>query len=193
MVERGVNIDKPPERSTSPDASIVVPDTPGVWYVVFCKPRREVEAETHLARQQYRVYLPRLATQRRHDGRWVDAVEPLFPRYLFVAQRHDQQSLTPVRSTQGVTDFVRFGGQVASVNAPAIAALQMREREELAAPLRRQPFRVGGPVKFAAGSFAGLIGVYDIEAEQERVYVLLEFLGKTNRIKVPRDWIVPVT
>ena len=35
------------------------------WYAVMCKPRQEALAETNLANQGYRVYLPRLATQSR--------------------------------------------------------------------------------------------------------------------------------
>ena len=38
----------------------------------------------------------------------------------------------------------------------------------------------------------GLEGVFDMEASQQRVYVLLELLGKLNKVPVARDWLVPV-
>jgi len=71
------------------------------WYAVLCKPRREALAETNLVNQGYRVYLPLLATQHRRDGKWVDTVEPLFPRYLFIAAGREQQGFAAVRSTLG--------------------------------------------------------------------------------------------
>jgi len=48
-------------------------------------------------------------------------------------------------------------------------------------------------VRFLAGPFTGLDGVFEVEAGQDRVYVLLEFLGKLNKVKVCRDWLVPAT
>ena len=66
------------------------------WYAVMCKPRQEVLAEANLVNQGYRVYLPRLATQNRRAGKWIDTIEPLFPRYLFISPKDEQQSLAPV-------------------------------------------------------------------------------------------------
>jgi len=161
------------------------------WFAVQCKPRREVLAETNLGNQGYRVYLPRLATQRRRDGRWVDTVEPLFPRYLFLAAGSERQSLAPVRSTPGVCGLVRFGGQPAAIPEAVVESLRARQDPATGAFARRSPFTPGARVEFRAGPFAGLEGVFDMEASQERVYVLLELLGKLNRVPVARDWLVP--
>ena len=65
------------------------------WYAVMCKPRQEMLAEANLANQGYRVFLPRLATQTRRAGKWIETIEPLFPRYLFVAPNDERQSLVP--------------------------------------------------------------------------------------------------
>ena len=52
-------------------------------YAVVCKPRCEARAEFNLVNQGYQVFLPRLAAQTRRNGKWVDSLEPLLPRYLF--------------------------------------------------------------------------------------------------------------
>jgi transcriptional antiterminator RfaH len=161
------------------------------WFAVQCKPRREALAEANLLNQGYRVYLPRLATQRRRDGRWVDTVEPLFPRYLFLATGSERQSLAPVRSTLGVCGLVRFGGQPAVIPEAVVASLRARQDPAIGALARRSPFTPGARVEFRAGPFAGLEGVIDMEASHERVYVLLELLGKLNKVPVARDWLVP--
>lgn len=160
------------------------------WYAVFTKPRREALAEENLQRQGYSVCLPRLATQRRRNGKWIDAVEPLFPRYLFVAAGNECQSLAPVRSTLGVCGLVRFGGQLATVPEAVVEALRHRQDPDTEACARRSPFRPGEGVEFRTGPFTGLKGIFDMEAGEERVYVLLDLLGKTNRMKVSRDWLV---
>jgi transcriptional antiterminator RfaH len=161
------------------------------WHAVLCKPRREALAESNLVNQGYRVYLPRLATQRRRDGKWVDSVEPLFPRYLFLAAGNKHQGLAPVRSTLGVSALVRFGGQPASIPETVVESLRARQDPDTGACARRSLFKPGAPVEFRAGPFTGLDGVFDIDAGEDRVYVLLEFLGKLNKVKVCRDWLVP--
>jgi hypothetical protein len=34
-------------------------------------------------------------------------------------------------------------------------------------------------------------GIFAAESPDARVFVLLEFLGKVNKVKVSRDWLVP--
>lgn len=160
------------------------------WYAVLCKPRREEVAEANLLNQGYRVYLPRLATQRRRDGKWIDTIEPLFPRYLFIAAGREQQGFSSVRSTLGVSNMVRFGGQPATVPEAVVEALRGRQDPATGACARRSLFQTGEAVQFRTGPFAGLEGVFEVEAGEDRVFVLLEFLGKINKVKVSRDWLV---
>ena len=160
------------------------------WYAVLTKPRREAVAEENLRNQGFRVYLPRLATERRRGGKWVSSLEPLFPRYLFLAAGRSQ-TFAPVRSTLGVASMVSFGGQPAVVPHSVIDALKSREDPDTGACDERAPLKPGDQVEFRAGPFAGLDGVFSMESGEDRVYVLLEFLGKLNRVKVDRNWLVP--
>ena len=79
------------------------------WYVVFCKPRQEAVAEENLLRQSFHVYLPRIRMKQRRGGQWVDCVEVLFPRYLFIRIDPHWRSAAPVRSTRGAVGLLRFG------------------------------------------------------------------------------------
>ena len=162
------------------------------WYAVLCKPRRELLAEVNLLNQGYGVFLPRLATQYRRKSKWIESVEPLFPRYLFVATTEERQGLSPVRSTPGVSDLVRFGGQPATVPTTIMDVLRERRDPSTGACARRERFAPGAAVTFSDGPFAGLDGIFDIAAGENRVFVLLELLGKLNKVKVCRDWLVPV-
>ena len=162
-----------------------------LWYAVLCKPRREVVAEANLINQGYRVYLPRLATQCRRAGKWSDTVEPLFPRYLFVSPSDERQSLAPVRSTLGVSELVKFGGQPATIAETVLNALRGQHDPVTGACISRNVFKADAPVKFRAGPFMGLEGVFAAETADARVFVLLDFLGKTNKVKVNRDWLEP--
>ncbi len=160
------------------------------WHAVLCKPRREQLAEENLRNQGFEVYMPRMVTERRRAGQWKEIIEPLFPRYLFLKVRDDRQNLSPVRSTLGVVGFVRFGGMPATV--PEVVISNLRSRADPESGLHRARaslFPAGTQVRFAAGPFSGLEGVFEMESADARVIVLLEFLGKTNRVTVNRDWV----
>lgn len=160
------------------------------WYAISCRPRKEALAEENLLRQGFHVYLPRIRIPRRRRGRWVDVVEVLFPRYIFIQIDPLQRSTAPVRSTRGVVDLVRFGGQPAVVPNAVMNALKRREDPDSGLHYdSRPPMRSGEPIKLIDGPFAGMDGVFAQEDGQKRVIVLLELLGKANQISVRLDWI----
>jgi transcriptional antiterminator RfaH len=160
------------------------------WYAVSCKPRQEAVAEENLLRQGFHVYLPRIRIRQRRRGHWLDAVEVLFPRYIFIRIDPLQRSTATIRSTRGVVGLVRFGGQPAVVPDAVMDAL--REREDAASGLhedKRPLFSAGEAIKLVDGPLAGMEGVFTQKDGDIRVIVLLELLGKANKVTVSRDWI----
>ena len=160
------------------------------WYAVCCKPRQETVAEENLLRQGFRVYLPRIRIRQRRRGQWLDAVEVLFPRYIFIRLDPQRRSIAPVRSTRGVVGLVRFGGQPAVVpDAVMDALLQRADAASGLHPDKRPLFSAGEPIKLVDGPLSGMEGVFTQMDGDKRVIVLLELLGKANKVTVSRDWI----
>lgn len=160
------------------------------WYAVNCKPRQESVAEENLHRQGFHVYLPRIQTVRRARGRWVDGVEALFPRYLFIRVDPERRSLSPVRSTRGANGLVRFGGCAVMVPDEVIAALQRRQDPETGVvPNDRTLFAAGETIRVVDGPLAGMDGVFCEQDGDMRAILLLELLGKLHRTSVDRCWI----
>jgi transcriptional antiterminator RfaH len=158
------------------------------WFVVCCKPRQELVAQENLLRQGFRVYLPQIKVRKRSKGTWIDKIEALFPRYLFIQVDPEMQSISPVRSTRGVVGLVRFAGQPAIMANEVISVLIQREDSDSGLHQDdRLLFCAGEPVKLLEGSLAGMEGVFVQEDGEKRVIVLLELLGKTNKVKVNRD------
>lgn len=159
------------------------------WYVVSCKPRQEVVAQENLRRQGFEVYLPRIRVRQRRRDRWVESVQVLFPRYLFVHVDRGVQSTASIRSTRGAVGLVRFGGEPATVPSRVIAAII--EREGAGVHDQLQPaFQPGDPVRMLEGPFAGIDGIFASADGEKRAVLLIELLGKTNRVRVDRDWII---
>jgi len=164
------------------------------WYVIHTKPRNESVAEEHLRRQAFETYLPRLKQERKRGGKWVDVIEPLFPRYLFVRLDPARQSIAPIRSTYGVSALVMFGGRLCPL--PDEIVQELRGTASLDTGLHvipRHQLKEGDAVIVDSGPFKGLRGVFKASSGQERVAVLLELMGRMATVVLNGSNVVPAT
>ena len=154
------------------------------WYVVATKTREEEKARINLERQGYVVFLPKLSLKKRRKGHWQVVTESLFPGYLFVALELGEDDPAPIRSTVGCIGLVRFAHAYTPVPGELIESLQAIESE---ANDVEAPFKPGDKVRFVSGPFAGIEAVFDMARGGERAQVLLQLLGKQQRITVGID------
>ncbi len=86
--------------------------------------------------------------------------------------------------------MVRFGGDPAVVPDDVMDALLECADSVTGLHQDRGPqFCAGEKVKLVEGPLTGLEGIFSQQDGEKRVIVLLELLGKANRIRVSRDWI----
>ena len=149
------------------------------------KARQERKAVTNLQDQGFNVYLP--STPRRDQFGDALGLEPLFPGYCFCAA-HMEQSISPLRSTPGVLSVVRFGQQIAYINALAIDRIKKAE-SYLAENPTEGSIQAGDKVRIVDGPLAGLEGLAS-NTGQKRIEVLIEMLGQHQRLRCDRDQIV---
>jgi len=158
------------------------------WYAVQTRSRQESLAEENLQRQCYTTYLPKIRVRKCGRERWTKVVEPLFPRYLFIRVDAGQQSLSRVRSTQGVAALVRFGQVLKPVPDEEIEGLRRAENPDAhhyhAGEWPHQP---GDEVRILEGPCAGLSGIFQVASGKVRALPLLEMLGRQNSVTVAMD------
>lgn len=159
------------------------------WYLLRTKPRQETIAAEHLERQHFQVCLPLYRCSRRKKGSWTEVREPMFPGYLFVHLDLERQNCAPIRSTRGVSDFVRFGAEPKPVPNAIVETLL---RSDTGAADSVEPlFKPGDPVAIVSGGFAGLKAIFQAEKGSDRVILLLDLLGRCVSIALHRDEVVP--
>lgn len=162
------------------------------WYVVHTHANAEAKALTHLTRQGYDAYLPRQRRWRRHARRRELVLRPLFPRYLFVAHDLFEMPWRPILSTVGVSGLVRRGDRPAPV--PPGVVEEIREQERLHAFDQTGDARklhAGDQVRVMNGPFADLMGKFCGLADRERVFVLLDMLGREVRTCLAVEAVAP--
>ncbi len=164
------------------------------WYAVFTKPRKEMLAEENLKRQAFETCLPLIREERRRRNKWEKVIGPLFPRYLFVRFDPVVKNSAPIRSTQGVIKLVRFGDQLIPLPEGFIENLvNYIEDEQGIRESARPLFQPGDWVRILHGPFAEYQGIYQKQNAEERVLILMEFMGQTQRLWLPRDQVAPVS
>ncbi len=152
------------------------------WYVCFTKPRQEAFALGQLQAQGYEGYLPEITRWVRGGRAWKRSASAMFPRYLFVRPASAAQSISPIRSTAGVSTLVKFGHHLATLPETHLQALR-GVLDELRLAMPNQPFTPGMSVAFAEGPLKGLEGIVSTIAE-ERVTVLFTLMGQPQRVAV---------
>ena len=162
------------------------------WHLVMTKPASEAKAVVHLQRQGYVVYFPRLSKKILSRGRWLDRIVALFPRYLFVQVNSHQQSLASIRSTVGVAGLVRFGIDYIIVPDEVVATLRRKEDPAVGLHCLRTSewIKPGELVRIAAGALSGLEGIFKSDDGNQRVTVLLNWLGRETSVHVDADCII---
>jgi len=154
------------------------------WYVVHTKPRQEKVAVENLERQGYVTYCPQTIQPKRLRQRWQKVMEPLFPRYLFVKLNIGTDNFSPIRSTQGVIDLVRFGNEPAVMPDNTIKAIQVQEEEFTLDDTTHPRWQKGDVLQILDGPFSGLRGIFQKNEGLERALILLDVLGRQNRFSI---------
>lgn len=152
------------------------------WVVIMTKPKMETEAKVHLERQGFVVYLPIwIDLKRRSDG-WKKVQSPMFPGYLFAKIVNKEQSISPIRSTRGVSQLVCFGTEPARASDSLVQEVRRLETVRNADGDQLKPFKPGDEVSIIAGPFKG-ISAEVLSSDQQRVILLMQVLGKNQQLE----------
>lgn len=156
------------------------------WYVVHTHSAAETKALFHLKRQGFDVYLPIYKKTRRH-ARKVDVVaRPLFPRYLFICLDTSTERWWSINSTVGVSHLVCHGDQPTPVADEMISSIKNREDRDGYCSLGAvDTFKKGQVVEISEGPLSEYTGIFDTASDAERVYLLLNLMGREVRVRVP--------
>jgi len=161
------------------------------WYVVHTQPQNERRAELNLQRQGFATYLPRYLRNRRHARKTETVARPLFPRYLFVGLDVARDRWRAIHSTFGVCQLVLAGDEPAPVPEGIVEEIRARESNGFVALGLPAGLKAGSQVRLVDSIFANYQGVIDRIADDHRIAVLLELLGREVRVFVPAASVRP--
>ncbi len=152
------------------------------WFLVMTKPQMESVAYDNLLRLGYELYLPYWSSLKKQRGKWVLVESPMFPRYMFARVNSLEQSISPVRSTRGVSHIVKFGLKLATISDALISDIRELEESSNIRSKGLSPFQKGEQVQVVEGPFKG-VDAEVLSCDQQRVILLLNVLGKRQSLE----------
>lgn len=153
------------------------------WYLIYTKPRQELIAVVNLQNQAYTAFAPQLSVKKRTNQGWKQVNEPLFPNYVFIQLDDVTDDWKPIRSTRGVSGFVRFGSGVpVPIRDELMQPLFALDLSQVSQHLSPQP-KVGDRVSVPIGE-TWVNAIVTAENAKGRVEVLLNLLGQEQSLWV---------
>jgi len=157
---------------------------PSNWYALRSKPRKEDIVWRQVLSQGFEVYYPRLRVHPINPR--SRKVVAYFPGYLFVQTDIEQVGVSMFQWMPHTLGLVSFGGEPAAVPDHLVQAIHQRvDQINIAGGEVFDGLKPGEVVWISDGPFRGYEAIFDARLPgNERVRVLLEFLGNRRKVAV---------
>jgi transcriptional antiterminator RfaH len=151
------------------------------WYALQHKPAQGDRALTHLQNQDIACFYPKITVEKIKAGKRTKKLEPLFPGYLFVNLEQIDPVWSKLRSTRGVLRIVGFANKPAAIGDDVIQHI----KESLDSVAEQGGIKPGQAVQLNEGPFEGINAIFQAYDGEARAIVLINFMQKQQRVKVP--------
>lgn len=168
------------------------------WYFVHTYSGKEDKTKQYLEQRIetmdvrdkiFQVVVPTEEIIEIREGKRVPTRQTLYPGYLMVQMKMDDESWYVVRNTPGVTGFVSAEDE--REKRPKPVPLEHWEVDsilkqiESATPKARAGFTRGESIRITEGPFADFIGVVDsLDEDRGKVVVLVSFFGRETPVEL---------
>jgi transcriptional antiterminator NusG len=176
-------------------------DRPGQWFVVHTqsgyekKVKSNLEARTssmNMEEKIFEIVIPMEDVVEFKGGRKVTVQKKVFPGYLLVRCRMDDDSWYVIRNTPGVTGFVgqgRLGQKPTPLARKEVETfLAAKGDGEPGLPTRTKPkmeYEVGENVRVKEGPFADFTGtIAEINGDHMKMKVIVNIFGRETPVEM---------
>ncbi len=163
-----------------------------LWYVVHCYSGQENKVERSIKQRIdtmgmrdkiFDVIVPTEQEIEVKDGKRRTVERRVFPGYILVEMKMDEDSWYVVRNTPGVTGFVGMGNDPTPLRPEEVKAIM--ERMEDQDPVVKVNFKIGQKVRIIDGPFNDFIGtVAAIDSDKQKVRVMVNFFGRDTPVEL---------
>jgi len=149
------------------------------WLVATYKINKARIAEINLSNQKFDYYLPKITIRKINSS--IKEVA-LFPGYVFI--KTDIENYSALQYTTGIKNIVKFGDSISIIPDDDIQAIQNAEESSKINPVIPN-IQVGQDIFIVEGFLKGTFAKICSLPANERINVLLTFLGSVRTVTIP--------
>ena len=156
------------------------------WYTVQFKRNSHLYAKKNLNNQGFETFLPLIDNSSQKASRFKNIPKPLFPGYMFIKFDRTDPTWHKINNTFGVSRLLTFNSTLASIPTSFIDSLTDR-CDSSGKLLPIQKLKKGDQVQIVKGPFADFIATIDTYETNQRIWILMDLMGRTTKIQTPSD------
>mgnify|MGYP001126199379 FL=1 len=156
------------------------------WFILQFKSNSHHLAAKNLTRQGFETFLPLHEITSRRLSRFINTSKPLFPGYMFIKFDRAESQWHKINSTYGVSRLITFNSILKSI--PNIFVDHLMKRYDLSGkliPIKK--LKKGDQVTVLKGPFANFIATVEKYEADQRIWILMDLMGRTAKIQTPSD------
>ena len=153
------------------------------WFIAQIKPNSYQIATQNLERQGFETFLPKIDITHKKKNKFLAKQVNVFPGYLFLCFDPNIISWNKINNTYGVSKILGFNNKPSEISSDLVLALKIRYENNINL-LQKEKLRIGDTIKFYRGPFTDLIAKIESLEEKNRIWVILEGIGGTRRLKL---------
>ena len=156
------------------------------WFILQFKSNSHHQAAKNLHRQGFETFLPLHDTTSRKLSRFITTSKPLFPGYMFIKFDRVKSYWHKINNTYGVSRLITFNSILKSI--PTSFVDNLIKRYDLSGKLLPiQKLKKGDQVTVLNGPFANFIATVEKYEADERIWILMDLMGRKTKIITPSD------
>ena len=156
------------------------------WFILQFKSNSHHLAAKNLKRQGFETFLPLYETTSQKLSRFVNVSKPLFPGYMFVKFDRTESAWHKIDSTYGVSRLITFNSILKSI--PTVFVDHLMKRYDLSGKLiPLQKLKKGDQVTVLKGPFAKFIATVEEYESDQRIWILMDLMGRKTKIQTTSD------
>ena len=156
------------------------------WFILQFKPNSHHLAAKNLNQQGFETFLPLHDTTSRRLSRFINTSKPLFPGYMFIKFDRAESEWHKINSTYGVSHLITFNSILKSI--PTILVDHLMKRYDLSGKLLPiQKLKKDDEVEVLKGPFANFIATVEKYEADQRIWILVDLMGRKTKIQTPSD------
>jgi transcriptional antiterminator RfaH len=156
------------------------------WFILQFKANSHHQAAKNLTRQGFETFLPLHETTSRRLSRFINTSKPLFPGYMFIRFDKAESEWHKINNTYGVSRLITFNSLLKSIPTSFVDNLMMRyDLSGKLLPIKK--LKKGDQVTVIKGSFANFIATVEKYEADQRIWILMDLMGRKTKIQTPSD------